>query len=208
MRPLRALVPIAILALAACSVLPKAETPNIYLLPATPLPAATAAPTNLALRVAAPATPRTLEGTRVAVVPETNVITAYKGSRWSDSVPSLLRDRILDAFRDDGRIAKLSTDEDNLHADFELGGDLRAFQSEYRQGAPVVVIRYDARLVDARTEYILASRTFTVTQPAAGKEIPQVIVAFGQASDALSAQMVAWTIEQAASRPDPGRAPR
>jgi cholesterol transport system auxiliary component len=205
MRPLRALVPFAILVLAACSVLPKAETPNIYLLPATPLPASTASPTNLALRVAAPSTPRTLEGTRVAVVPETNVITAYKGSRWSDNVPSLLRDRILDAFRDDGRIARLSTDEGNLHADLELGGDLRAFQSEYRDGAPVVVIRYDARLVDARTEYILATRTFTITQPASGKEIPQVIVAFGQASDALSAQMVAWTIEQSAPRPDPIR---
>jgi len=200
MRPLRALVPIAILALAACSVLPKVETPNIYLLPATHLPAATAAPTNLALRVATPSTPRTLEGTRVAVVPEANVITVYKGSRWSDNVPSLLRDRILEAFRDDGRIARLSTDEGNLHADLELGGDLRAFQAEYREGAPVVVIRYDASLVDARTEYILATRTFTVTQPAAGKDVPQVIVAFGQASDALSAQMVAWTIEQAASR--------
>jgi cholesterol transport system auxiliary component len=192
---------LAALVLSSCSILPKAESPNIYLLPATTTPTSTvAAPMDLSLRVAVPQTSRALEGSRIAVIPQANVITVYKGARWSDNAPRLLRDRLLDAFRDDGRISKLSGDEGNLHADLELGGDLRAFQAEYRDGAPVVVVRYDARLVDARTQRILATKSFEVTQASNGREVPQVVAAFGQAGDALAAQMVAWTVAQATHR--------
>jgi cholesterol transport system auxiliary component len=202
MRLLRPLLTagVAALALSACSVLPKAASPDVYLLPATPLPAATpTAPVPWTLRLDKPQATRPLEGARIAVVPTPNVITVYKGARWSDDVPSLLRDRLLDAFRDDGQVTRLSTDDD-LRADLELAGTLRAFQSEYRQGVPQVVIRYDAQLVDARTQRILAMRSFTVTQPVDGREVPQVVLAFGHAGDALAAQLVAWTLAQAPSR--------
>jgi cholesterol transport system auxiliary component len=37
-----------------------------------------------------------------------------------------------------------------------------------------------------------------VTQPVGGTTVPQVVAAFGQASDALAAQVVAWTLAQRA----------
>lgn len=186
--------------LGGCAILPKGEAPNVYLLPATT--AAVTAPhggLSESLRIATPQATRTLDSARIAVVPQGNVITAYQGARWSDRAPRLLRDRLLDAFRSDGRFAALSSDGAQLQADLELTGDLRAFQTEYVQGVPVVVIRYDVQLVQDRTQKILATHRFAIRQPVAGKEVPQVVAAFGQATDQLAAQVIAWVAANAAA---------
>ena len=187
-----ALIALSVL-LGGCSILPKSEAPNIYLLPATPV-LATAHQTVLpeSLRIVTPQAARALDSSHIAVLPQNNLITSYEGARWSDRAPRLLRDRLLDAFRTDGRFAALSSDEAQLQADLELTGDLLAFQSEYVQGAPVVVIRYDAQLVQGRSQKIVATHRFDIRQPVTGKEVPQVVIAFGQATDQLAAQVITW----------------
>ncbi|MBT2116260.1 membrane integrity-associated transporter subunit PqiC [Dyella sp. LX-66] len=189
----------ALLAIAACSVLPKAESPDVYRLPAAPLPQAQAGAVNWSLRVETPQAERMLDSARIAVLPEGDVVSVYKGARWSDRVPVLLRNRLLEGFRNDGRIAALSSDDTNLQADYVLSADLTTFQSEYRGKQPVVVLRYDARLVRNTGLKIVAARRFEVTQPVNGTGVPQVVAAFGQAGDALAAQVVGWTLEQRAA---------
>src|SRR5690606_3008961 len=103
----------------------------------------------------------------------------------------------LDGFQRDGRVQRLSADDSNLQADFELVGELQAFQSEYRAGGVEVLIRYDARLVQGRSQRILASRRFEVRQPLGDSQVPAVVAGFGSASDQLVGQVVAWTIAQA-----------
>ncbi|MEO7072590.1 MAG: ABC-type transport auxiliary lipoprotein family protein [Rhodanobacter sp.] len=179
--------------LGACSILPKSEAPNIYLLPAAAATVTTPRATaQQSVRITTPHAARALDSARIAVVPRDNMITAYQGARWSDRAPRLLRDRLLDAFRADGRFAASSSDDARLQADMELTGDLRAFQTEYSSGQPVVSIRYDAQLADTRSQKIVGTRRFDIRQPVAGKQVPQVVVAFGQATDELSAQVVAW----------------
>lgn len=190
--------------LAACSILPKAEPMDVYLLPATTVASshpADAPRLDLSLRVARPESGQHLAGQRIVVVPEGDRVSVYKGANWSDPAPVLVRTRLLDAFRADGRISALSSDDKALHADFELDSDLRAFQSEYRAGAPEVVIRLDARLVLPASQRIVASRRFEVRQPVAGTQVPDVVRAFGAAGDTLATDLVAWTIEQAVASP-------
>lgn len=184
--------------LPACSVLPKAEPLELYRLPSTAAPASSAARLDIGLRVSRPESGPQLAGQRIVVLPEGDRVSIYKGASWSDPAPLLLRNRLLDAFRADGRIAALSSDDRALHADLELDSDLRAFQSEYRNGVPEAVIRLDVRLVSSATQRILASRRFEVRQPAAGTQVNEVVRAFGSAGDALSNELVAWTLEQAA----------
>lgn len=186
------------LLLGGCSILPRSEAPEIYLLPATSAQA-TAHPETLpeSLRIVTPQTSRALDSNRIAVVPQGNLITTYQGARWSDRAPRLLRDRLLDAFRADGRFAAVSSAEAQLQTDLELTGDLRAFQTEYVQGKPVVVIRYDAQLVQSRSQKIVATHRFDIRQPVAGKEVPQVVTAFGQAADQLAAEVIGWVATSA-----------
>lgn len=186
----------AIALLGACSILPKAESPDIYRLPSTPLPRDSTPAVNWSLRVDTPNAERMIDSSRIAVLPQGDVVSVYQGARWSDTATTLLRNRIVDAFRDNGRIAGLSSDETSLQADYSLSGDLRSFQSVYENGQPVVVIRFDARLVKNNGLSIVATHRFDITQPVGGTSVPLVVAAFGQASDALAKQLVSWTLQQ------------
>ena len=181
--------------LAACSVLPKSQVLSTYRLPASNLPSH-AASANWTLRVNTPFSSQLLDSTRIAVVPPGGQISAYQGVRWSDPAPMLLRDRLIDAFLDDGRLKAVSSDESRLQADLELDGDLRSFHSEYQNGQPVTRIRFEARLVQSGSRRILASHRFNVSQAANDTSVPAVVSAFGQAGDQLAREVLEWTLSQ------------
>jgi cholesterol transport system auxiliary component len=181
--------------LSACSVLPKSQVLSIYRLPASSLPSHD---TNAdwALRVNKPYSSQLLDSTRIAVLPPGDQISAYQGVRWSDRAPLLLRDRLIDAFLDDGRLKAVSSDESRLQADLELDGDLRVFRSEYQNGRPAARILFEARLVQNGSLRILASRRFEVSQTASDTSVPAVVNAFGKASDQLAREVLEWTLKQ------------
>ena len=181
----------------ACSILPQSEPVDLYRLPVNQ-PSRVAAPLDWSLRLNKPLASEVLAGPRIAVIPQGDVVSSYKGARWSDAAPVLLRNRLLDGFQRDGQVQRLSADDSNLQADYDLAGELQAFQSEYRpDGAVEVVIRYDARLVQGRSQRILASKRFEIRQPLAAKEVSAVVAGFGGASDQLVGQVVSWTVAQA-----------
>lgn len=181
--------------LGACSILPQSEPLDVYLLPASPLPAQPGA-VDWALRVGSPSSNQLLDGTRIVVLPDPGRVNTYQGVRWSERTPQLLRDRLLDAFHDDGRIRALSSDAQRLQADLELVSELRAFHSQYQGERPEALIQLDVRLVDARDQRILASRRFSSTRPASDASVPAVVAAFGQAGDQLSRELVHWTLSE------------
>lgn len=195
--PLRLLAAASLLGMTgACSILPQGQPNDVYRLPVQQASQA-ATPVAWSLRVNKPLASEVLAGPRIAVIPQGNVISSYQGARWSDPVPLLVRNRLLDAFQRDGRVPRLSADDSNLQADYELVGELSAFQSEYRQDGVDVLIRYDARLVLGRSQRILASRRFEVRQPLTDTQVPGVVSAFGVAGDRLARQLVDWTVAEA-----------
>jgi cholesterol transport system auxiliary component len=187
----------AFLLTSACSILPKSEPADVYRLPINPAVSKPVAsqPVNWSLRLARPKASETLDSPRIAVIPQGDLISSYKGARWVDPAPVLWRNRLLDAFARDGRVPLLSTDDSNLQADFEVGGELQAFQSEYHGQSIDVVIRLDARLV-GDNQRIVATRRFEVRQPISDKQLPAVVAGFGKAADGLAAQVLQWTVEQ------------
>ncbi|MGE8111259.1 MULTISPECIES: ABC-type transport auxiliary lipoprotein family protein [Pseudomonas] len=194
---LRLLALAAALSLAsACSILPQSEPVDTYRLPVNQASHSTT-PVAWSLRLNKPLASEVLAGPRIAVIPQGDVISSYKGARWSDPVPLLVRNRLLDGFQRDGRVQRLSADDSNLQADYELSGELQAFQSEYQPGGKVdVVIRYDARLVQGRSQRILSSKRFEVRQPLADTQVSAVVAGFGAASDQLARLVVNWTVAQ------------
>jgi len=202
-RPLPRLALFGLLAvLSACSVLPDSEPLRIFLLPTVTTPQQASEPTlQHALRINTPQASRILSGQRIAVVPQGNQISAYQGARWSDAAPVLLRDRLIETFQRDGRMPSVSNEDVNLYADISLHSDLRAFQSEYVDGKPQVLIRLDARLVNRQNQHTLANRRFEVRQPSADPSVERVVEAFGKASDTLSREVLEWTLSHAKQMP-------
>ena len=199
-RAYQIIAPVALALVSACSILPKADPSDVYRL-ATAQTTSQAAPVSWSLRVNKPQTSEFLDSPRIAVVPNGDLISSYANSRWSDPSPVLLRNRFMDGFQRDGRVTLLSTDDTNLQADYELGGQLQAFQSEYHGSTVEVVIRLDARLVRGRDQRIIASRRFEVRQPVNDTQVPAVVAGFGLAGDQLNKQVVDWVVAQGNTAP-------
>ncbi|MFJ2679262.1 ABC-type transport auxiliary lipoprotein family protein [Pseudomonas sivasensis] len=194
-RAYQMIAPVALALVSACSILPKADPSDVYRL-ASAQTTTQGTPVGWSLRLTKPQTSEFLDSPRIAVVPNGDLISSYANSRWSDPAPVLLRNRLLDGFQRDGRVTLLSTDDTNLQADYELGGQLQAFQSEYRGSAVEVVIRLDARLVRGSDQRIIASRRFEVHQAVSDTKVPAVVAGFGVAGDQLSRQVVEWVVQQ------------
>lgn len=199
-RAYQLIAPLALVLISACSILPKQDPSDVYRL-ASAQTSTQGAPVSWSLRVSKPQSSEFLDSPRIAVVPNGDLISSYANSRWSDPTPVLLRNRFMDGFQRDGRVTLLSTDETNLQADYELGGQLQAFQSEYHGSAVQVVIRLDARLVRGSDQRIIASRRFEVRQPVGDTKVPAVVAAFGQAGDQLNKQVVDWVVQQGNAAP-------
>lgn len=196
-----AVVASLVLAMAACNVLPEAEATRHFMLPqaAAEAPADGEAAFPLALRVHSPQASRILGSSRIAVVPDENEISSYRGARWSEPVPNLLRDRIIEAFQRDGRLATVFDEQNRLSADLELFSKLGAFQSEYVNGKALVRIQLDVQLTRAGGRELIASRRFEVTEESPAESIESVVASFGRAGDRLSGELLEWTMAQVAN---------
>ena len=199
---LRRCLPVILVALAGCSVLPDKETLVFYQLPAVEAApaaqhAANAQSVPPVLRITTPYGDRAVASTRILVEPEPNRISAYKGVRWADAAPLLLRDRLVEAFRTRDVFRSVVADTGVLKADFELTSELSQFQVVYQDGSPVVVVVMDATLVDLASSRIVASHRFQIEQAVQGKEVPEVVQAFGRAVGRLAAQLLDWAQRQA-----------
>ena len=195
------LIRIALLAgftlIGSCSILPKPEPFEVYRLPSAQSASAShGTPQRWSLRLSKFQSSEALNSPNIAVIPQGDVISHYKGSRWSDPAPVLVRNRLLEGFQHDGRVPLLSTDDSIFQTDLELGGSLQAFQTEYQGTNASAVVRLDALLVRSYDQRILASRRFEVRQPLSNVQVPAVVAGFGQANDQLTAQVVNWTVEQ------------
>ena len=184
--------------ISACSILPKPEVVDVYRLPdaQTPIATSQSAPVTWSLRLDKPMASNALNSQNIAVIPEGNLVSNYKGARWSDPAPALLRNRLLDAFLQDGRVKALSTDDSNLQSDYELGGELLAFQTHYNGKDPEVIVQYNARLVRSSDQRIIGAKRFEVRQPLTNPLVPGVVAGFGQATDTLMPQVVQWVLQQ------------
>ena len=191
-----------VLGLGGCSILPEAVELEVYSLPAGEVRSNLAgAATGKVLRISKPMAAPVLGSARIVVMPQAHRLSVYKGARWSDSAPALLRDRLIEAFRQTGRLAAVVSDDARMPADLELAGELLAFQSEYRNGQPVARIRLQASLLQGDSRRILASHGFEVEQSADSGELSAVVEAFGRAGGQVSGELVEWVLAEMRKSP-------
>ncbi|HKE48233.1 MAG TPA: ABC-type transport auxiliary lipoprotein family protein [Rhodanobacteraceae bacterium] len=188
----------ALLALGACSALTGTKEPFTTYAPryTAPADAAKGAPVSWQLGIDTPLASDALDTPRMLVMPTPGALETYKGGRWSDTAPQMLRGLLIQAFQDSGRIAGVGATASGLHADFALSIDLHDFETQYRDGGPHAVIRLNAKLSDLMVNRVRAARAFEADEPVGGAEAADAAAAFERALGKLLPEMVAWTLEQ------------
>lgn len=201
MHTFRRLVPAALLMatalLAGCSTITGKREPFITYAPHYSAPAIPAhAPAVVwQLVIELPLTSDALDTRRIAIMPSPGVLQVYKGARWRDAPPALLRSLLVQAFEETGRIVGVGTSGSGLRADYSLTIELREFTVDYRDGIPHATIGLNAKLVNFVTNRVLFARTFRSEAPMADSSADAANQAFEQTLNNLLPQMVDWTLE-------------
>ncbi|MHC1481554.1 ABC-type transport auxiliary lipoprotein family protein [Frateuria aurantia] len=195
-RPVRRWVCMASLTLAlnGCSLLSRPTPPTVYRLPPPAAAVSTqhASTANWSLQIATPLAPASINQNAITVLPQPDQINSYRGARWSDPAPVLFRDALVRQLQQTHPAAVISNDDSEVTTQFRLTGRLDAFQSEYRDGRPQVVIHYDAQLLASDSQQAIAVRSFEIRLSPASPQVPAVVACFGEAVQQLDAQIQPW----------------
>jgi cholesterol transport system auxiliary component len=193
-----ALLPLLVL-LSGCSILGSGQRDPVTIyspeLTARPDPSWPRMDAQVAL--ARPSASRMVDSPRIAVRPVPGELQVYRGAAWAQPPTDMVEANVLRLLEDSGKIAGVGRLATGLRSDYRLAMDLRRFESDYRGGTvPTATIEVNAMLLSNRDQRIVASRTFTRLEPAAGTDVPSVTDAFGRALSAISTDIAGWTLQQ------------
>jgi cholesterol transport system auxiliary component len=186
------------LTLSGCNVIPNVNQPlDLYTLKPQvtfdqPLPKVT-----WQLVIAEPVAERDVNTTRIALTRAPNSIEYFAKGNWTDTAPSLVQAKLIEAFEATNSIVAIGRDSSGLKPDFILQSDLRDFQAEFSgAGAPNVHVRLIAKLVQMPERRITRTVSAEQTVAAAANTVPAVVTAFEQALSAVLKTIVQGTLIQ------------
>lgn len=187
--------------LPACSILDTRGEPSTVYSPAlhTALPATAGADIDTVpwqLVVQTPQASAALETRRIVVVPQPGVIEVYKGARWRDTAPAMVRDMLVGAFDDSGRITGVAAVGTGLSADYTLSLRLRDFQIEFIDAQPYAVINIYAKLISYATSRAVGAHRVHAAVPARSADSDAVAEAMEEALNQVLPQLAAWSLQQ------------
>jgi cholesterol transport system auxiliary component len=186
--------------LTACSIVPKSDPPAVYqLAPAGKHAAVNSPALPFSLSIDTPQSSRTIDSTRILVQPQETRLNAYKGARWGDTVPAMLRQRFTQALRQTGALQAVSNDNLNYRTDLSLGSEVMAFQVQYHSSGVKAVVMLDAFLSEPAGQSIIAAQRFTAEHALTDPSVQSAVQALSTASDQLTHELVQWTLQQLAS---------
>jgi cholesterol transport system auxiliary component len=161
-----------------------AEAPDRYRLegPAAE-PGGAALP--LAITVARPRSPMSLDTDRIAVTVPGLRFDYLAGARWADPAPQMLQQLLVDELARGGRFATAVAAPSRVPTDLMLDVEIGRFDAAYAKlGAPpTVVVELGVNLVDTRSGRIMTSFRVAATAGAARNDRGSVVAAFEQATD-------------------------
>jgi cholesterol transport system auxiliary component len=157
----------------------------------------TAGPTvSWQLAIGLPLASEHLDSARIAISRNDTMADFYAESAWTDHLPILVQNAMLEAFENSGRIPAVSADGEGFHADYILQTELREFQARYDapDGPPTAVVRIEAKLAPSLGRQIVQSLPATHEVKAAENSVGAAVRALDEAFANVLSQIVNWTL--------------
>lgn len=186
-----------LLPLGGCSMLSDSPAAQMYRLSPTDLDPADAPIPQGSLAIGMPTASQNLDSDRIALTRGITRFDYFADATWTDRVPVLLQNLLVQAFETDGRIADVWVDTDAITAGYLLQTEVRAFTARYGSAAenpPVVEINLDARLLRLPSRQVVAHAQIAEQATAERNDLATIIRAFDVASGKTLNHCVAWTL--------------
>jgi len=186
--------------LAGCSDLigPSSTPQQLYVLRPTGGVSTTGAKVSWSLVTNATTTSEHLASSRIALMQPDNSVDYYANSAWTDRLPHLVQDALVEGFENSGRIAAVSSDSDGFHADYILEAQIRDFEARYSSpdGIPTVWIRIESKLAPSKGREIVASLNSIHQVQATANSVAAAVQAFDDAMGPVLSDIVNWALSQ------------
>jgi cholesterol transport system auxiliary component len=157
-------------------------------------------PWHLAIPV--PEASRGIASQRIALLHGPYALDYFAGAAWADQAPILLQSLLIESFQATGKLAAVGRDGSDWQADHTLDISLFDFEARYDEGAadgaPTILIRLTARLLELDGRRILASLDVQEQRTAERNAVEAIIPAFDQALGTVMTRLVRWTLHQGA----------
>ena len=168
--------------------------PSTYELVAPRSFAAAPRPAAWQLAVYEPTAVHALETNRLMVRPQADQVSYYKGVAWSDRLPRLVQARIIETFQNSGAVKAVSAST----GQYALLTDLRAFQIDVTSGKAYAEIEIFAKLVNAGSGKVIATKGFSARVPASSDSPGDAIAALNQAFTEVLQDTTTWVASRKA----------
>lgn len=188
----------AALLLAGCSDLigPTSAPQQLYVLEPTGGASTAGAKAAFSLAIVTTVDSQHLDSARIALSQSDTSTDYYAAAAWTDHLPVLVQNALVEAFENSGRIDAVAADAEGFHADYFLQAEIRDFQAHYDvpDGVPTVKVRIEAKLAPTHGREIMATLNSVHQVQASGNSVPEVVRAFDQALGQVFAEIVNWAL--------------
>jgi cholesterol transport system auxiliary component len=149
-----------------------------------------------ALAVMRPDSADALDTMRIPIVTADGTMDYYAAAQFPDRVTALVQDALVGAFEASGRIDQVSTEQDTLHADYDLVTEIRDFEAKYDQpdGIPTVLVTLSVKLATTHGRRIVGSFNTAQKVPAGANTTGAATQAFEAALIAAANAVVGWAM--------------
>jgi cholesterol transport system auxiliary component len=176
------------LGLFGCALAAGSRPPTTYDLVAPRSFAGAPRPAQWQLVVYEPTAVHALETDRLMVRPSADQVSYYKGIAWSDRLPRLVQARMIETFQNSGAVKAVSA----TSGQYALATELRAFQIDVSSGRPAAEIDLFARLINASTGKVVATKGFSARVAATSDSPADSIAALNQAFTEVLQDTTTW----------------
>ncbi len=145
-----------------------------------------------------PDTTDALDTVRIPIVKADGTRDYYAAAQFPDRVTAVVQDALVAGFEASGRIDQVSTEQDTLHADYDLVSEIRDFEAKYDapDGIPTILVTISVKLATVRGRRIVGSFTTAQKVPAGANSTAAATQAFETALVAASNEVVAWALSK------------
>jgi phospholipid/cholesterol/gamma-HCH transport system substrate-binding protein len=120
-------------------------------------------------------------------------------ARWSDNIPILLQEKLIQSFENAGYSQAVSRPRDGFDAAYQLLLDVRSF-SLVTGAEPHGELEFEAKILGPGSK-IVAAKSFRTTAPATGTDAAAAAAALNQAFAEAAKELVPWTVDAVKSAP-------
>ncbi|NEW88016.1 MCE family protein [Rhodopseudomonas sp. WA056] len=125
-------------------------------------------------------------------------IQAFAGAQWSDSIPKMLQEKLIQSFENYDIAHAPMRPNDAVQPDYQLLTDIRSFQVVGERDNLKAEIAFSGKIID-KDGKLVAARVFQQATTLAKPEPMAAVAAFDKSFDAIAKDLVPWTAQALAA---------